>query len=374
MKIAKFLSLGLAAVALASAVEAGPTIRICGSTAFRRAVYTAITNIYAPGYLENNGTATGGNSGANQITFSGTAAGFPGTTIVKVSYVGSVGGIDNLVNNKPSTFYANATAGNTTTESVTADITLADNYQASTLFNSTTLEDQLLGVITFAWVKNVGAPSTLVNLSSSGARTLLAGPTPLSIYTGVTSDSTTNVYAIGRDDDSGTRVIAFADSGYGIQSQPLQYQIAQGANASTAILTIAPGGGAQGYTSGGNLANALKVTGTATTSDPFNPGKGFYAIGYAGSSDAAGINGGLNNLTWNGVALSDNNVIEGTYSFWSYEHIMNRTSASADVKNFVTAIISRMQDGVINAANKAGLRLNQLNVGRNSDGGDIAHL
>src|SRR5262249_9803891 len=138
---------------------------------------------------------------------------------------------------------------------------------------------------------------------------------------------------------------------------------------SLAVLTSA---GASGYPNGADVATALKVVGTGSANDPNNPGHGYWAIGYLGSGDAATVNGGANNLQWNGVALSDNNVIEGQYQCWSFQHFLTLLPLGGDLLTFKNLLLPGFNLPLA-AANAAGLRLDQMNVGRNADGGDIFH-
>jgi hypothetical protein len=368
MKSSKLLLAGLICLAAADLANAG-TIRICGSTAFRKATYKAITNLFDRTVSYSEVTFPSGN-GATNAVFTGSIPGIAGTTIIKTSYAGSTGGISNLVRHAlVSTFLKDSPANALDFEApVQSNFTMADSQQASTLFSRAS--DEVLGfdpagIITFAWVKNSNAPPTLVNITAGQARSLLSFNLPLSILTGVNSDSGTNVYGIGRDEESGTRTITFAESGFGTTTTPQQWFI----NSLTAALTSA---GASGYSSGGEVAGALKVVGTIGANDPNNPGHGYYAIGYAGSSDANSVNGGANILTYNGFALTDNNVIEGSYSFWSYENIMYHTPLSGDLLTFRNLLLPRF-NLPLGAANAAGLRNDQMNVGRNADGGDIFH-
>ena len=365
----QILLAGLATALFATAATADVTIYIGGSTAFRKAVYTAASAALTTPTI--NGAV-----GDNSWTMRGTAAGISGNTTIKASFAGSVGGVDNVANSHAVTFLLNPTPGDTNTESHVPDFAMSDSQQKSTPFTSPILVDTKVGVLPFAWVKGVESPADLVNITAGQAANLLTYPIPLSLITGNVLE-TNNVFAIGRDDDSGTRVIAFAESGFGITAAPNQFQLTGTAIDLWPAVGAFPAG-FQGYPSGSTLVAALKTVGTTTALDPLTGlSNGYVLIGYAGRGDANSVFvapqlSGSNKLTYNGVAESDQNIIEGSYSFWSYEHLLHKSGLGADYITFRNALVSKFNSPT-SAASQSGLRLDQMHVSRQNDASPISH-
>src|SRR5262245_5261645 len=103
MKITKYLSAGIAALAATAIVRADTVIHITGSTAFRAATITSIENIMGgPGNFKAAfaGT-TGDEKGATYVVLQGNVASVPaaGLVTVKCTWTGSTGGIKSVVQN-----------------------------------------------------------------------------------------------------------------------------------------------------------------------------------------------------------------------------------------------------------------------------------
>ena len=96
----------------------------------------------------------------------------------------------------------------------------------------------------------------------------------------------------------------------------------------------------------------------------------FALIGYFGTSDAASVNGGNNNLTYNGVAYSATAVQEGQYTFWSYEHLMYRPSLAGTQKT----VADQLAQQILTAdATVAGILIPTMHVSRSVEGGVVTH-
>ena len=239
-------SMSLAAVSGAFA-QTATTIRIVGSTAFRSAAVTAIEHILNTGYTFGY-SGTSGETKASQSVFVGTTKVGSYPVVIKCSWTGSVGGVQTLAQVSPvitnATFLSETANTLSTTgtsglssnydAAVTADVTMSDSFQGSTMFTGgsyLTLVDTKVGVVPFVWAKGSSNDSTVSaslanvkNMTPLQAKALLgSGVLPLSMLTGNSSDSTIDVLAVGRDQDSGTRLDAFAESGFGIFSLPIQY-------------------------------------------------------------------------------------------------------------------------------------------------------
>jgi hypothetical protein len=106
------------------------------------------------------------------------------------------------------------------------------------------------------------------------------------------------------------------------------------------------------------------------------------AIGYLVTADAANVNGGQNVISYNGwkpfsglYSASGNDygpLINGQYSIWVYEHLLNRASASGNVVAFRDALIAAIQTELITSPNS--ISLNRLNVERTADGAPVAPI
>jgi hypothetical protein len=383
----------LAITAVASIGSASAeTIYIAGATAFRSAANPAIA-----AYCTQNG---GSVIASNNTTF-GSASKFVGTFsnngslhYISVSWSGSEGGIQSAasprsgartVNN--SFWGTNASGTNSgTTVSRPADLAYSDTYQGTSLFNGVfagteyaPLEsfeggsDGIVGVVPFCWVVSTNCPIT--NITSMQAQALLFdGNVKVSLITGNLSDTNKGVYLLGRNTDSGTRLATFGECGFGTDGLPKQYKY----NSTTSVSlwpreTInsqiaALGNG--GYSSGSSIVaamtnalaagSALKVDGVSSTYAQN------YLIGYSGISDANSISG-LSKLTYNGVEGSYDNIRNGSYTFWTYEHLYQHPDASPLAKEVAGAIgtatlASTAQDVAPNVI------YSLMNVGRNGDG------
>lgn len=487
----KMMAASAIVVALAAPAFADVTVRITGSTAYRTATNTAISNVFAAtgNTLTSHGYAGSSDTGANIAVWKGTISGVAGTVTVKTSLQGSVGGVQTLDQNKTRNDWggdawsgANQTGTDGTT--ITADVAMSDTFQASTIYNATALTDKVIGVIGFVWTKGLAAQGTgstppagsWTNMSSLNARSLLGQKTSLQLFTGNTLDAGKFAVAMGRDEDSGTRLEAFAVSGYGILTKPLQYESNYTAGATVVSRLFVSNGGGAGYTSaptvsfsagGGSgaaataLINGGKVvgftltsggsgytaaptvtlsnTGTGSTSSataksirgpylaPYPPqtvlgdfqaiGTSGYASGgtlatqannvasltaqvytsggnadatlngkfypciYVSKGDNATVNSGFNALSYDGVFYVGDGtgtsstehpevIRNGTYSFWSFEHLMYRTSdANTDKATVADLIATALKVPATSAT--SGISLTTMTVSRATDGAAI---
>jgi len=400
MKMIKLTAAALIAFAFAGLASAQTTVRVTGSTAFRAATITAIGNILNPGYTF--GYIGSSLTGANQCTFVGTTKTGNISVIVKCSFAGSTGGIQTLAQQSPLVTTASPyisetnaltasglvlTAGTAVFDSpANADIAMSDTFQSSTAFNGTgynALVDTVVGIVPFVWTKGVHSDTAVTaslanvtNVTPLLARAVLAGGAPLSLFTGTAADSTVYVYAMGRDEDSGTRLTTFAEMAFGIFASPIQYEatITSGAIASIAayhaqtILGISYPAGHSGYSSGGTLATTLNTPIAATARDAL--GAKFALIAYFGVNDANGVNGGNNNLTYNGVPYSVTNVQEGKYTFWGYEHLDYRSTLTGNAKTVADQLANQIKTA---DATVSGVLLSTMHVSRVTEGAVITH-
>ena len=280
-------------------------------------------------------------------------------------------------------------AGSPTTGTHVPDLTMADTSQtvSQTPISVAHLTDYgVLGVIPFTWMKGYSsAPcaawSNIVNVTTAVAnQNLIVGDLYNACnYSGISTDTNFGVAIVGRNLGSGTRADCLLNMQVGINTPVQQY--AWGANASL-YPPSAPGtltfntnnSSGQAYASGQNL--------TSIYNDGFDSGAGVQEsmnvdqaganntlgvvlIGYMGISDAKhatnddntliGGSGSAPNsgkavyLSFNGVYEGDQNVINGSYTYWGEEHLLGPvsptttqaaagTAISTGFKNFLSGI------------------------------------
>lgn len=400
MKTLKTILAGLLTLACVSFAQAQTTVRITGSTAYRGAVYNAITHSYTAGYTyAYTGTSL---SGAQQAIFVGTVGGQQVTT--KTDFTGSEGGIQTVAGQVAIPFLPDSTAtstGGTSGQTVATsanggdvavpDVAMSDTFQSSSAYfglykgkNYPTLNESPnspVGIVPFKFIASKGAPAGLTNITSQQARALFgAGALPLALFTGLPADEASTVVATGRDPDSGTRLTTFAEIGLGSQASVKQYQPLDGSGnlvktAGGSIAKFAPWPASTingiavaqfngGYASGGDLSKGLANTTPA----------GFTIVSYSGVGDAdPQLANGVVELTYNGVKLgtpaggqSYNNITaltEGDYSFWGYEHLYYRSStAGTAVGNVADTFANQLKTA------DAQVLLGSMKVQRNTDG------
>lgn len=419
----KLLKSVLATAALAafatSAAHAATTIRITGSTAYRTAVTNAIENImggagnFEAVYRDSDSGVTS-EINAKASIFKGNITGANNPVTIKCFWSGSVGGVKTVAQSLTlaNSWIADAEltgtngvshkASPTYDAAVTADITMSDTRQSTTKFTSPALTATRVGVVPFVWIKSNGAPSGLSNMTGLLARAVLSNPgVPLAQFTGNSAD-TTMVLAVGRDQDSGTRVGAFAESGFGTLTAPIQWKINGTGSVSNVelypaqtILGDSYAIGTSGYSGGGNVVAALNLTGSATApvydtsagaiGDPAALlYDGAYYVGYVGTSDAKSLTGHSQNvttgiftstgalqvLTYNGVQYSYANVKEGLYTFWTYEYIMWRSGLGSDGVTVGNALKNEILN---NTASLSGIRVGDMHASRTIEGGVVGH-
>lgn len=399
MKINKLITAALISVGLVSAASASSTVTISGttytvvyitgSTAFRANVFNAVDN-GTGSWATNSGsstlglgvfdttptlqptTATGGTSVYNAY---GTINGTP--YLLSFDFTGSEAGIASLENStitysvpnnafpsSPSSGVAtlpgtptplgfiNPTSTGNTIAGITPDLAFADTSVAVSLSPASGVkEDGIVGVIPFEWVKGKSSSASssytdLVNVTTPEVLTLLGtGKQGASYFTKNPSD-TDNVYLIGRNKGSGTRVNTLLEPYYGVTTAVKQYAPGNSSYVS-GVLTVGSvtalstsGNGLvyisnEGFDAGSGVAKTLEddVHGYTLGS------KGVITLGYLGISDATGtaIPGGAVALTLDGVAESDASVILGTYPFWGHEHLYGLTTQSSSTPGGIIA-------------------------------------
>jgi ABC-type phosphate transport system substrate-binding protein len=347
----KLLALGVTFAA--ASLQAQVDLYVTGSTAFRANAYRSIRALYGANLASQNPADPA--SSQNQVTWSGTIPSlFGGQTVtIHASYSGSVAGIQALVQNTSQNYLQSSTPGVATIVSHQADLAFSDVFQTSTIYQSTALDDAQVGVLPFAWVKSTSGASAVTNVTIQQLQPSLSnGRVKLSYFTGNTND-TGYMYLVDRDSGSGTRMTAEKDALF----------------AATPILW-APDGSCNwtnnnpGFSSGSGVVSVLNSCGPA--------------LGYLGLSDANNVASGANILSYDGVLPFNGTLASpdftpvrtGLYSFWCYEHLFARTTASATVTTFRTGLAAEIDNDL--ATSTSAIQLSTMKVSREADGGPVS--
>ena len=179
-----------------------------------------------------------------------------------------------------------------------------------------------------------------------------------------------DVMLTGRDNDSGTRLGTFFETGFGttatggVDTYAFQYKFLVGATDAGTLASPAINGytafdlgtGKAGYASGGSVKNVL--TGTATGNSPnAHP---YIILGYVGTGDTPGA---AQQLTYNGAAISNNAVQNAAYTFWTYEHMYYKPgSPKATIADAIALSIKNTY------AASSGVLQGTMNCSRASEG------
>jgi hypothetical protein len=363
-------------------------IYIAGSTAFRANAYRVIKAMYDQGAGTPQVNAQGKGTGASLMTFSGTMNSLYGSQTVNIycDWTGSAQGVHTITATPGDTlnYLLNATPDGDTNlfTHVGADLAFSDAFQATTGFNTPTLQDEQVAVQPFCWVRSPNTSTSITNVTIQQLRFALGGSCPLTYLTGSTNaaDYSTIVYFTGRSKDSGSRLIALSDALYtgsvnmysNILGTPVKMTVNQIVNG----VNYGPG-----FTSGGTEAGVIAAT------------PGFNYIGYLGYADARTVvaaggailsyDGGLpfaggsttttNGMDWPNFAP----VTSGQYSMWGPEHLfINPAGANyattypmyTNIVGFFNADITNLANGFVTAIPVSAMG----NTTRTSDGGKIS--
>jgi len=230
----------------------------------------------------------------------------------------------------------------------------------------------------------------------------------LSFFTGNNSDEGVTVYPTGRDIDSGTRATALAETGYGLNGSQLitssiqQYlaydnstdagtangQVGVNTASGTTIgaLALVPtetvdgyklSTGNGGYYSGGNLATAVSSQFSGVTKTVL--------VTYLGASDAktaltaTGTGRQAAHLVaYNGVqfnpyvssAANSSLIYEGTYTFWSYEHLYYNSIQSTTASDAST-LANDLTTNELDQLSSNNVAIASMEVNRSDDGQNV---
>jgi len=406
MKMNKSLAATMAVLALSS-VSHAETIYITGSTAYRAATIAAIQAMLGATNGNNTPTAQSNSTLAKASAVNWINKTYNGHSVnIKVSFYGSVGGVQTVSNAIEWPFLKDSASGTVTFDpTVSANVTslgvmavpqiaLSDTYQSSTPFTDNLLaNDAIVGICPFRWIASPGLASGLSFTPQLAQAVFSGGNAPLAMLTGLTADRTTTtsvsilgststkpkqLFALGRDADSGTRLTAFAEAGIGVSATVIQYKAtlsgtsvaSHGAYPGATLNGIVYDDGNMGYNSGGTVATVMRATTSAI---------GGYYVTYLSKSDAAtaiaaadSTGSAATALNWNGVAYTDTAVTEGQYTFWGYEHVLYGT-LSGDAGVFAPALATAIKgtNSSTGTASASGINFYAMNATRPGDGAGV---
>jgi len=441
MNIRNILKGGIALVAMTTfAQAANVTNYFTGSTAFRYTVITALKALYETGnssgrsysYVHNG--AAGQATNATQVVFSGN---FPGnnsaTTTIYLSWGGSISGMKNVKNASNVAFLSlaggqalptpvTATGGaenalNTTaptTVNHSAEFAFSDALQTSApvaqqgLLPASAAE---VGVVIFVPVVNKGTVGIANTTTQQFKNLFSAGSLPRQLWTG-NSANTDSVYAVGRDDGSGTRAIYLAETGLGftktlnqycattysgntitkIQLVPKASEAAFGNSANFKASTLWGNNqaGNGGYATGDAInADFGKTTAATTvwdnTDSPIETAASISLMTFLGGADAkTAVDAGATAIQWNGVGLTSliaansaisstdaDKIYNGTYSAWSYENLYYKTTPTGDSLNTYTKLKTQIATVLNSLVSFDGVAVANMIASRSDDGAPI---
>jgi len=370
------VGLGLASAGLANAATTN-YVYMTGSTAARNAVYfTLSTNVF-----DSAPTITTQGSGTPQkstyMTFGGSVGGVP--IIVKCDWTGSEAGILDLTDNPSQTeqFLADTAASSSSSPgpfiSSPVDLAMADNAVQFSKNPQAQITGKEVCIIPFMLMKEVGSANDLTNVTDAQFRVAITGGAKLALFTGNSADASF-VYITGRDDNSGTRVNTFGETGYGIFSSPSQVEL----NSSGQMLDPNGDGSyvtSEGYSSGGSVATQMGVNCSSTT-DEINGGTGISVVGYLGISDAQTAMGlSAVQVSYNGVQESSVTVEQGQYSIWGNEYCYHLNSPSSQALSVYTKLTAASPSGITGSSDGVTtIDLSKMQAVRNGPTTDPVHL
>jgi hypothetical protein len=425
------LMAAVAALSIASA--SAEVIYVTGATAFRSAANNSLYAKFSNNLLASSGSSVT-DSGAIALYFKDCVLTNGTTNDIAVTWTGSEGGMQTVAsgtNNKRVPFYdlAKLTSNNITNRTtgiMQPDTTnmLAGNYTslqkgligcADTFQKSSRFQGQKkaadgatysditpipVGVVPYGFVASKGFATKFPdrNMTVQNAYQLLtAGFITGDKISGNTNDVNVKIFALGRNMDSGTRVVTLASIKAAVTQKLTQWKATASGGTITALAKhpqITLNGilatlGESGESSGGTVAGAMTnvISSTANVTGTSKGSATNFLVGYAATGDntTGRRTDGLVPLKFNGVEgrcygtngfttldAGYTNIITGAYPFWGYEFVTyDNAVASANVKALATdwaaAIQLEQSTGSVIAPN---IKLSDMKNSRIEDGGN----
>lgn len=432
MKNTKSILMAAAAALTIASASAQEVVYITGATAFRSAANGSLYQLYSNNLLASSGSGAS-DASAIALYFTNCVLTNGATVDIAVTWTGSEGGMQSVAsgtNNVRVPFYDKAklatngvtnlttglTAPNTSTMAEDARTSLqkgiigcSDTFQSSSRFQGgkkagdgrtyKTLTLTEVGVVPYSLIASKGYTNTFPdrNMSVNNMWNILTASTGMTgeKISGNTNHVTTKLFAVGRNIDSGTRVISLNALKAGLTDKVTQYRVTASGGVATGIVKhpaatingIAVGLGESGESSGGTVAGYMTNVITSSTT---LAGKGTgtnYLVGYVSVADitSARVTAGCTPLKFNGVEgrcytnttfttldQGYTNIITGAYPIWGYEFVsydpdVASANALALANNFISLIKSYDSTNSVIAPN---IKLDDMKVTRTADGGN----
>ena len=364
------------AVGIASLASAATQyVYVTGSTAGRNAFYLAVND--GSTVFDSAPTVVAqGSSDPAKATYHLWHGNIGGQdTIIKAHWSGSEGGISDIAGSTSTPTFLTDGAPNSSSSpgpfiSSTVDLAAADNDKQYSRNPNAAITGTKCCVIPFVWVKQKGSAAGLVNITDQSIRAALKGYAVLSQFTGNSAD-TSFVYVSSRDNQSGTRVNQFGDSGFGIFGSPFMIQINSDGSMKDQGGSVYLGD--YGYPSGGNLASQLGYDLTQGTAVDVANGTGvekFSVIACLGRSDADTAI--AVQISYNGVAYSEAAVIQGQYNSWGNYYVYRRNTATTQATTVYNKLVA--STGISGHADGTyTIKLTDMKATRNGPTSDPVH-
>lgn len=354
MKTIRFSLLAAASLLLAAEARAQISIHIAGAVSLQNIVYSTLASMYGSGLTSinaDNATYTK----ANNYTMTGTMPGLFGSQTVNiyVTWSGSGNAIQSVTGNGPCTFFASATQGVTNQISVNADIACSVVFQSDYSYATPTLTDVTYGATPTIFARSISCPPSLTNITSQTLRSIEAnGSLPLSMITGNTSDSSSNILWIMRDISAAHRIISAKEAGFTGNSLAYNYT-----NGTWVVDSV-------GQPTWPAIVKMLTNNyGACITFLP--PTQAIYVnptniLSFNGAYPFRG--------SFNSVSNDYSPTINGQYTCWGFEHIMTAPTAPINITTFTAAFKTLLASNFL-AGTPYSVPLSQMNVTRTSTGG-----
>jgi hypothetical protein len=429
MKFNKLALTAAISAVLAASASADQTFYLYGSTAYRKATFQALNHLYTSATLRYDvgdgvlpaidsttatiplGAPTSAQIGSSNLVWVGSLSNLTGTTTIYCNWAGSVAGIGSLADsadNPSPPQYLQSPYNNVSTSLFThkPDVAMSDCDQIQTQWDpsqdpsATELDEQFVSVLEFIWAKgNDGGTGDLVRLTNVGPWSIQAilsqSFVPASQFTGFTTDTNYELLPVGRNNDSGTRILGLVGSFYGPLNSVNQWELNNESTSTFNYNVPFTFSGNDGYASGGSVAKALAATRPASWSNTNNgtTTNQSFIIAYVAVTDALNTNGltggtlGKNIMTnvtsavvptnqwlnYNGVQWSEPAITEGAYTYFGYEHVYTVPGDTSSVSNFVSELATEQRVQAGTAFVPGTMPLSVMDIGQRPDGGVIGH-
>ncbi|HAM73057.1 MAG TPA: hypothetical protein DCM86_15570 [Verrucomicrobiales bacterium] len=368
--IAALVGLGIAAGADAATLGTPRTIYLTGATAFRGVEFDTLNNNIISDAANGITKEVVGTGSSAAYSFYGEWNGTGGPYVIRVyaAYSGSIEGQRDLLLGNLNTYSKLTQTDNlgvAGTFTHVATMSFSDSFQNTTAYGTAfgypALNGNTVAVQPFVFVMNQAAYNAGIrNMTDQAFRLLATARREPSFFIG-NGDFNSVVALSGRNDLSGTRTVTFAETGFGVFNKAQHWgngvitgvypTTTRGADNTVAPFTVALPFN-DGWSSGGNVRADMN---NSACTDAF--------VGYLSAGDARslkGIDGVAGTsaapgdaatwyLTYNGVPYTANNVINGAYTLWGYEHMYRKAAPANDVDadTFAPAFIAAIDTQLV---------------------------